>query len=381
MGKEANPEKELSKNIDKILSGQELEVDSTQSDEYRNAIDFAQKMIELRSTPRPAFQASLKARLIAKLRQSEHERRPGIFWAEFRSMLHNPVWRAVTPIVLVVVLVVGVLWGTGILPRSTGEVPAPTIAPTPVPKPSPRPATFIEVKATTGKTVYLPGEDVTVEHSVKNITQKPFEISPFPPSIRVSRAGTLVRLFPAGTVPESLQPDEVVTYALTWDQRDDKGQQVPYGYYQFVAPDIGASREVLVTILEVFISPPQGIIEKSIDLNQSQVVNEVTLTLTKVEMSRRGVKFFVIYTPPGYNFPNYDAKPGQFPSTAQVGYSLDGGLVKDAGEPVVIATSQKGLEYAWYTSDLVLIGAKELTIRITKFGDWQGPWEFRLSLQ
>lgn len=48
-------------------------------------------------------------------------------------------------------------------------------------------------------------------------------------------------------------------------------------------------------------------------------------------------------------------------------------------------TEKGGMELTWGNDatwlDPVLSDAKELTFTITEFGDWEGPWEFRIPLQ
>jgi hypothetical protein len=36
--------------------------------------------------------------------------------------------------------------------------------------------------------------------------------------------------------------------------------------------------------------------------------------------------------------------------------------------------------HIWNNLDPVPIDAKELTLKITKLGDWEGPWEFKVPL-
>jgi flagellar hook assembly protein FlgD len=75
-----------------------------------------------------------------------------------------------------------------------------------------------------------------------------------------------------------LEPEEVATYTLTWDQRDDNGQQVDYGYYTFrIRTSIGG-----YGFDGVLVQPPAGMIERTIEVNESQTVNGITVTLKHV---------------------------------------------------------------------------------------------------
>lgn len=138
MDEETKLEKEFSENVDKMLAGQSAEIDATQGEDYQATLDFVHKLIELRSAPRPSFEAKLKASLLSKLSESEQETKSS-FWKGWLNMvtanMNKSIWRAVTPVVLVVILAVGVMWGTGVLPGLIGdEVPAPGPHPTPAPQ-------------------------------------------------------------------------------------------------------------------------------------------------------------------------------------------------------------------------------------------------------
>lgn len=127
MGRESM-EMDFADNIDRMLAGEEVSLGAEASEDYRSALSFARKMIELRPTPSAAFATRLKVSLLPRL--SEQEAKRASIWA---SLWHNPIWRALVPIALVVVLAVGVLWGAGILrgfgSRPPVPAPAPTIAP------------------------------------------------------------------------------------------------------------------------------------------------------------------------------------------------------------------------------------------------------------
>ncbi len=110
------------------------------------------------------------------------------FWEQLSTLLTKPVWRAAIPIVLVLV-VIGALWGTGVLPglqsgkapvsapsptvlAPTIAVPRPTQAPVPattvpppviaIPPPSPTPAPSTDGNAVTSTKIDIrPGDNAT----------------------------------------------------------------------------------------------------------------------------------------------------------------------------------------------------------------------------
>ena len=70
MSSEADMEKEFSKNIDRLLSGEEME-STHMSDDYLSALDFAQKLVTLRDNPSPFYTAQLKVKLLLELQEKE----------------------------------------------------------------------------------------------------------------------------------------------------------------------------------------------------------------------------------------------------------------------------------------------------------------------
>jgi hypothetical protein len=145
------------------------------------------------------------------------------------------------------------------------------------PSPAP-PQISVEADASLDKDAYLPGEDIVIEFSFKNVTTETFELAPFPPQIEIMRPSPYdepVRSFPAGAESKSLAPDEVVSYTLTWDQRNDQGQQVAYGHYYLKL--LFVSR-----YLQLLILPAEGVIERTIEVNESLTVNDITFTLERV---------------------------------------------------------------------------------------------------
>jgi hypothetical protein len=233
------------------------------------------------------------------------------------------------------------------------------------------------------------GEEIHIEFSIKNTRSYQYRIEPFPPLVEIMRltSGELVRSFPGGTGDKSLAPGEVATYTLTWDQRDNQQQQVTYGYYDFELgrfyvegyPYTSRSIGCLVLIL-----PPEGTMEKTILVNESQTVNGITITLERVELSALEMKVFALCTPPGYHLSQDPDLPSTWPmGVALAEYSLDNDTAKNAGSSGSwgIHLLENGEEHKWCKLDPVPNGTKELTFRITKFADWQGPWEFHVPLQ
>ncbi len=351
-------------------------------------------------------------------------------WEKCASIFNKPVWRAAIPVILVLIII-GALWRTGVLPglqdgltpvpaptpaptttvpRPTtvptltpSPVPTPTITPTPEPRPtptpSPTPLPILWVTAVTDKTSYLPGEEIAIEFSITNKAAEPVTLVSLPPKVKVIKPAPykVFRTLPAGTETKSLSPGEVGTSALTWDQKDDAGQQVAPGWY-YIEVTVAAfkgtppvSRGIDTTPIKVLIQYPQGAMEKNIEINQSQTVNGITITLERVELSATGMKVYAFNTPPGYKIPidssgNIDPQTDLWSVNAMAEYSIDDGLTMFAGLSH-IRFLDNGMTHTWDDLDPVAKTAKELKFIITILGDpfhkdyWQGPWEFKVPLQ
>lgn len=254
--------------------------------------------------------------------------------------------------------------------------------------PPPAPQIFVEADASLDKDSYLPGEDIVIEFSFKNATTETFELAPFPPQVEIMRPSPYdepVRSFPAGAESESLAPDEVVSYTLTWDQRNDQGQQVAYGHYYLKLGDIrhGDSWMSLFVsrYLQLLILPAEGVIERTIEVNESLTVNNITFTLERVELTATEAKFYASNTPPeDYKPKGPQSLPPPETYNAIAEYRLDNGAVKKAGASGV-RYLLNGMEHIWDMLDPVPKGTKEITFVITELGDWEGPWEFQVSLE
>jgi len=426
-GKDKKIEREFSEYIDRILAGEEVAVGGEMSDELRTAIEFARKMVSLRGAPSPAFKSRLKEALLQKMAEQEmitpEEKKAG-----FRDFMSNLVprsmaWRAVsTAAVIIAFSVVGYYLYTGGLTQAPepSPVPAPTPAPTPVPKPTPEPAPaptvvptptptptpvptpmpsptptpspapgptiYIKVDANLNKESYLPGEDIIIEFSFRNVTSEPFQIDPFPPLIEISHHGEVLRSFLPGEAIRTLEPDEVVTHTLTWDQNDEQGQQVPYGNYYINLGYIKLGDRTMSLSLsgtrQFLILPAQGVIEETIIMNEPRTVEGITITLNRVELTAAGMEVYAFNTPPDYYLSERpQPPPPEFMKLhAEAEYRLDGGSWQQAG-PSGIGFLEDGMRHSWTNLDPVPKGTKEITFIITILGDWEGPWEFTVPLE
>ncbi|MEA3442031.1 MAG: hypothetical protein U9R04_00860 [Chloroflexota bacterium] len=391
--KEQDFVREFSEAVDEMLAGEKIEPYPDMPDDYREAIDFARKLIDLKGAPRPSFKAQLKDSLLSKLSEMEQERpKRNRFREGLKHLLpQRPMWRAVAASLLVIAAA-GIIWGTGILTPPSAPAPMPIPTPTPAPTPTPPPPwptpNFLELEATPAKSACLPGEDVEIEFEFKNASSESITITPFPPRMQVMRPRPweTIRAFAEGSEELRLQPGEIAKYTLVWEQQDDSGQQVAPGWYYLDVQGITVTKGTppttrsgmgFGTITKVLIQFPQGAMEKTIEVNQSQTANRITITLERVELSAGETKFYAFTTTRLTEEGTDTLLAKLIPIHAQ--YTVDGSA-KDAGYAAERLLDQ-GTELIWNNLDPLPSDARELTFTITKFGDWQGPWEFNIPLQ
>ncbi len=260
MSRETNEEKDFSEDIDRVLAGQEVKAGEDVSDDYSTALQFAQKLKGLGDAPSPVFKNQLRRRLLLKLAGHEAERRKeerASFWEALRKLVpRSPVWRTATVTVVVAVLAVIVVWGTGIFTQAPGQWAekgtAPAMVPTPVPAPLPTapegpPVAMLDsggvlklepVPAETK--AYLLGEEVKIELVFRNAGSESIEVAPFPPAIQISQAdtGEVVRSFAPGVESVGISASGTLTYTLVWNQLDDSDQPVEPGRYSVIVGNV-----------------------------------------------------------------------------------------------------------------------------------------------
>ena len=137
----------------------------------------------------------------------------------------------------------------------------------------------------------------------------------------------------------------------------------------------------------VLIQHPQGAMEKTIEVNESRTVNDITITLERIVLTAKGMMIYVRGTLPYIPPPS---KNSSFVSIAE--YSVDGGEVISLHNNGDIYR-ENGAEWHWGGThpgmlDPLPKDAKELVFRIkniymTHAPDdiVKGPLEFRIPLE
>ena len=246
MDREIREGREFSENVDRLLAGKEMKAGDGASEDYRQAISFSGKLVELRKEPSPQFKAELKRQLLLKLEEQEAEKEEKAkisLWEVFRGIVpKSPVWRTATVTVMVGVLAVVVIWGTGIFSQAPSTVTVTEGSPMfGLPAPS-----MLQLETVPSDTVARSvGENFEVGIIFKNVSTDSITVDPYPPQIEIQQADTenIVRSLKQGTEIREIAPSEGLIYTLVWDQKDNSGQQVGTGRYTIVIRDIAILRD------------------------------------------------------------------------------------------------------------------------------------------
>ena len=275
MRKHRKDEQEFLENIDRLIAGEEVSISDDADDDLRTSIEFSRRLSDIHSGPSVEFKEQLKSRLLMKLTEQEVAARQKTeqnwFWNALGKLIpQSPVWRTATITAVMLIAVVSVLWRTGLLTGSqgmeqqvlkgsaqTGEqvaaveeeetegmlaAEAPKMAlsadeSAPAPEAMEAMEAVIDFKVTpSGPIVSEYGTEVSYQLTFTNVTDKTVTITPFPPRITIIGDGILrpVRILPEGDKTIEVGPSGNITYILTWDQRDDNGDQVTPGWYTVV---------------------------------------------------------------------------------------------------------------------------------------------------
>lgn len=258
----------------------------------------------------------------------------------------------------------------------------------------PPPSPILSMNDTIDKSSYLPGEVVKVRFSWKNITNEIVTIKPFPLSVEIRRPyDSVVRSYRGGSGECTLEPGEILSHTLTWDQRDNDGRMVEPGYY-FLNVEYEAIKKSGLTEsgyqpLKILIQFPQGTIHRTINMEQTKTLQDGSqLILKKLVLSPSGAKIFALMVPINYVPPQSEHERIFLgPATSLAYYRLDSSALKSAGS----ATSVFGkeIELKWDLIDPVPKGARLLTFIIggiswrdrDKEHKYPGPFEFQVPLE
>jgi hypothetical protein len=308
-----------------------------------------------------------------RVRQRMESRNP--LWEKAGAVLNKPLWRAAIPAVLVLI-VIGALWGSGVIPGfQSGTTPIPATTPGLPPRP------VLNLGIVSNKTVYSVGEPIIFEVSITNVSPAAIVFGPDPPTTQIKLPGRqardveIVATSAPGSGEVKLEPGEKVTYNVFWDQHDSQGQQVPPGPYfpNIEARDIsidGKAGPRIGGALGILIQPPLEPGERILEVNQSRNVEGNIFTLERIELKSTEMDIYASVKP-------VDSSVTIYVVSAEAEYCIDGGPLKEAGPSEIL----HNVLHIWKSLPPVPNNSRELTFIITRFGNMEGPWEFKVPLQ
>jgi hypothetical protein len=233
------------------------------------------------------------------------------------------------------------------------------------------------------------GESVEMKITFTNYDAETRIMLNYPPRVTIESRNLsfehrTVRSFPPDQEQLQLQPGETKEYLLVWDQKDDNGQQVPYGWYEirtmvqsYRITDTKTTQGASGRVTRILVIPLSGVMEKTFEVNQSQTVNGVTVNLEKIELKAQKANVYTFTASSDYAPENFSTL---YIST-DAEYKVDNENWKPAlKESFGTIGLEDGVRHIW-DLDPVAQNSEELILRINRINDWEGPWEFKVPLQ
>jgi len=223
MNKERNMEKLFNRRLDALLTHEALSPDASLDGDTRSALEFAAGMRSLCSRPESGYQARLKARLLQKLSDEETAKASRKGWLS--NFFRQPAARLAAAMICVAVISAG-LWAGGVFRTQTDSTPN-WLSP-------------VAISASTSKPGYDRGETVLINISISNMTPENLQIEQYPPIVSLMDAEThqAVYTFRAGGTANNLLPNDTANFTLSWNQLDERGEQVSGGSYYIELEDL-----------------------------------------------------------------------------------------------------------------------------------------------
>ncbi len=249
-------EKRFSAYLDRILAGEDVGSAPDLDEKHREDLEFARKMVSLRVTPSPAYQARLRADLLHQLAErdiKQHEKTTFLS----RPFWRQPLWQGMTVVIFVVLMGV-ILWQAGVFPlgMGTSETTTPTTTTTTsatkttatttsasTTKPTATTTTgtyttstdsrLLIVTAGTDLQEYSAWDPVVIEVSLRNNSGGAMTLANLPPILSIMNAETRepVYTFGAGDVTLTLARNGETTFTYEWNQLDFNGQPATGRFY------------------------------------------------------------------------------------------------------------------------------------------------------
>ncbi len=281
------------------------------------------------------------------------------------------------PLILVILLI-----GCTQPESSLAPQPSPELKITPAPQPMPSKPPSFNCKAKPTKPFFMPGEEVEIAIVFENTGSEPIIIVPYPPEVRLTKCydNEIIYTSKPGDKELKLMPGEKSTYTLKW--KSSIGVSPGFYYVEVIARvyEPNNSWNLRTNVGKILIQHPQGAMEKTIEINQTQTVGNVTIILEKVEFTSTGGKVYLLAKLPALPKTSSSRIPPTPPSGSyRAIYRVD-----DSDEKP--ATSAR---LRWVNGDLKITwqiepipaDTKKMAFMVTELGKWKGPWTFHIDLE
>jgi hypothetical protein len=243
---------------------------------------------------------------------------------------------------------------------------------------------------------YSYGEPVILNISLVNSGSGSITVMGTPPLMGIRHTeGSDFRKYSRSKTAIKLPAGQSYDTKLTWDQKDENGEQVVPGiyiigvYYLYSTEDNGENFDLsnvkqCTRTAKILIQPPQGTMQKKLYPHNTKQDNGVRATLVSLECNRtKGVFTFDVEIPEK----EIDLTPrptGLVPCefsiypTAQ--YRIDNGKIKDFQDFYwTCDTGPSQVHVVTMISEPLPADAKNMEIKVTKFGNHEGRWNYYIN--
>jgi len=242
--------------------------------------------------------------------------------------------------------------------------------------------------------VYSFGEPVAVNVTLTNQGSDPVTVMGFLPKRGISqRNQTDFLIFPRSSDTVTIGPGRTLSFNIAWDQKNAHGVQVDAGLYTIavyylLSEDTGGDLdfshvEPYSCSVDIVILPEGGALIADIPVNQTQVMDNLSVTLEAVHLTNTSGQVTFTFQVPE-DIP-YQTHPAGWKMCYLDFLSIEGAFSIDHTTPRQFFYNDVNCEpphlfRSTYELDLIPAGAQEMEINLTVSGTHQGSSIFHVNL-
>ncbi|MFA5221791.1 MAG: hypothetical protein WC391_05865 [Methanoregula sp.] len=241
---------------------------------------------------------------------------------------------------------------------------------------------------------YAFGEPVVVKVSLTNQGSDPITVMGSPPRRGIShRNQTDFLIFQRSTGTAAIGPGRTLIFDFTWDQKDAQGLQVDSGLYTVgvyyllsknTAGDWDISHaDPYTRTVDIIVLPKAGALTTDIPVNQSQVMDNVSVTLESIHVTNTtGQVNFTVQVPEDIQ---YRTHPAGWKMCYLDFISIEAQYSIDHDSPREFYYRGQNCDpphtfRSMYEMDPIPADAHEMEINLTASGSHRGSWIFHVNL-